>query len=94
VFDVAEQSRAEQSGMTAAATYVGFGMVEAARQTKPTAMKRWQVNSGNPRSSHSSVNGEEVPIDDDFSNGMKWPGSFTGDPEDVANCQCSVVIIA
>jgi HK97 family phage portal protein len=93
VFDVAESSRAEQSGMTAAATYVGFGMVEAARQTKPTATKRWQVNSGNPRSSHAAVNGEEVPIDDDFSNGMKWPGSFNGDVDEVANCQCSVVII-
>ncbi|WXW93141.1 portal protein [Arthrobacter phage BrayBeast] len=93
VFDVAEESRAEQSGMTAAATFVGFGMVEAARQTKPQAMKRWQVNSGNPRSSHSAVNGEEVPIDDDFSNGLKWPGSFSGDVEEVANCQCSVVII-
>lgn len=93
VFDVAEDSRAEQSGMTAAATYVGFGMVEAARQTRPAAMKRWQVNSGNPRSSHSAVNGEEVPIDDDFSNGLKWPGSFGGDADEVANCQCSVVII-
>lgn len=93
VFDVAESSRADQSGMTAAATYVGFGMVEAARQTKPQALKRWQVNSGSPRSSHSAVNGEEVPIDDDFSNGMKWPGSFDGDVDEVANCQCSVVII-
>jgi HK97 family phage portal protein len=93
VFDVAESSRADQSGMTAAATYVGFGMVEAARQTKPQALKRWQVNSGNPRSSHAAVNGEEVSIDDDFSNGMKWPGSFNGDVEEVANCQCSVVII-
>jgi hypothetical protein len=79
--------------MTAAATFVGFGMVEAARQTKPQAMKRWQVNSGNPRSSHIGVNGEEVPIEDDFSNGLKWPGSFSGDPDEVANCQCSVVII-
>ena len=93
VFDVAEESRAEKSGMTAAATFVGFGMVEAARQTRPAAMKRWQVNSGNPRSSHVAVDGEEVPIEDDFSNGLKWPGSFSGDPEDVANCQCSVIII-
>lgn len=94
VFDVAEESRAEQSGMTAAATFVGFGMVEAARQTKPQALKRWQVNSGNPRSSHAGVDGEEVPIEDDFSNGLKWPGSFSGDPDEVANCQCSVIITA
>jgi HK97 family phage portal protein len=93
VFDVAEESRATKSGWTAAATYVGFAMVEAARQTRPKARKRWQVNSGNPRSSHAALNGEEVDIDEDFSNGLPWPGSFNGDPDEVANCQCSVVII-
>jgi hypothetical protein len=93
VFDVAEESRAAQSGMTAAATFVGFAMVEAARQTQPQARKRWKVNSKNPRSSHRSISGEEVPIEDDFSNGLKWPGSFNGDADEVANCRCSVVII-
>lgn len=93
VFDVAEESRASQAGMTAAANFVGFAMVEASRQTQPKASKRWQVNSGNPRASHVSMNGEEQSIDDDFSNGMKWPGSFSGDVDDVAGCQCSVIII-
>ncbi|MGP5725854.1 phage portal protein [Arthrobacter rhombi] len=93
VFDIAADSRADQSGMTAAATFVGFAMVEAARQTKPKARKRWQVNSGNPRATHASMNGEEVPIDEEFSNGMPWPASFNGDVDEVAGCQCSVVII-
>jgi HK97 family phage portal protein len=93
VFDVAEESRAEQSGMTAAATFVGFGMVEAARQTQPKARKRWQVNSGNPRSSHAAINGEEVPIDETFSNGLEWPGGLGADADETANCQCSVIII-
>lgn len=93
VFDTAEGSRAAQAGMTAAAVFLGFGMVEAARQTRPDARKRWVVNSKNPRSAHAAMNGEEVPISKDFSNGMDWPGSFTGDPADVANCHCSVVII-
>ena len=92
VFDVAEESRSLMSGMTAAATYVGFAMVEAARQARPKASKRWQVNSGNPRSSHAAMDGEEVAIDDEFSNGLMWPGSL-GDPDEVANCQCSVVIV-
>lgn len=93
VFDVAEDSRAEQAAVTAAATFVGFGMAEAPRQAAPRATKRWVVNSSNPRASHAALDGEEVGIDEDFSNGMPWPGSFTGDPEDVANCQCSLVII-
>lgn len=92
VFDVAEESRAQQSGMTAAATFVGFGMVEAARQTRPGARKRWQVNSGNPRSSHAAINGEEVPIDETFSNGLEWPGGLGADADETANCQCSVII--
>lgn len=92
VFDVAEESRAEKSGMTAAATFIGFGMVEAARQTRPDALKRWHVNSKNPRASHAALNGEEVPIEDTFSNGLKWPGSFSGNPDDIANCECSVII--
>lgn len=93
VFDVAEDSRSAQAGMTAAANFVGFAMVEASRQTQPKATKRWQVNSSNPRASHSGMDGEEQSIDDDFSNGMKWPGSFNGDVDDVAGCQCSVIII-
>lgn len=93
VFDVAEESRADQAAMTAAATFVGFGMAEAPRQVAPKATKRWVVNSSNPRASHAALDGEEVGIEEDFSNGMPWPGSFTGDPEDVANCQCSLVII-
>lgn len=94
VFDVAEESRASKSGMTAAATFVGFAMVEAARQARPQAKKRWRVNSGNPRSSHKRVDGEEVGMNEDFSNGLPWPGSFNGDPDEVANCRCSVVIVS
>lgn len=93
VFEVAEESRAKQSGMTAAATFVGFAMVEAARQTRPQAKKRWKTNSGNSRSSHKRLSGEVVGIDENFSNGLKWPGSFNGDADEVANCRCSVVII-
>jgi hypothetical protein len=93
VFDVAVDSRAKQSGMTAAATFVGFAMVEAARQTRPQAKKRWKTNSGNSRSSHKRLSGEVVGIEENFSNGLKWPGSFSGDVDEVANCRCSVVII-
>lgn len=93
VFDEAVESRAGMSGMTAAATFIGFGALEAARQTRPQARKRWQVNSGSPRASHAALDGEEVGIDEDFSNGLPWPGSFSGDVDEVANCHCSVVVI-
>lgn len=93
VFDEAVESRADMSGMTAAATFIGFGALEAARQTRPQARKRWNVNSANPRASHAQLDGEEVGIDEEFSNGLPWPGSFSGDVDEVANCHCSVTVI-
>lgn len=92
-FEVAESSRSLQSGMTCAASVIGFAMVEAARQSKPKATKRWQVNSGSPRPSHAALNGETVPIDEDFSIGIPWPGGLGADVDEIANCRCSVVII-
>jgi len=54
--------------------------------------KRWQVNSGHPRSSHARLNGQVVPVGQNFSNGMPYPRSG-GPPAEVANCKCSMVLI-
>jgi HK97 family phage portal protein len=51
-------------------------------------MKTWIVTSGNPRSTHAVLDGESVPIEDDFSNGAPWPGHPSLDAEETANCQC------
>jgi HK97 family phage portal protein len=91
VFDVAESSRAGEIAASSVAFAAGFGSVEAARQQSDRATKTWVVNSGNPRSSHAAMDGETVGIDDTFSNGLAWPGSF-GDADEVAGCQCSVEI--
>lgn len=92
VFDVAVESRAEQSGLTAGTTFAGFAAVEAGKQVAGTrATKTWIVNSGNPRASHAAMDGETVGIDEDFSNGMPYPGSI-GDVEEVAGCQCSIEV--
>lgn len=92
VFDVAEDSRASLAGVTAFTTFAGFAVMEAARQSRPRARKRWIVTSGDPRASHAAMNGEEVGIDDEFSNGLKWPGSY-GDAEEIANCRCEIAIV-
>lgn len=93
VFEVAEQSRSKQSALAATTTFAGFATTEAAKQaTGGRATKTWVVNSGNPRSSHAALNGETVPLDEDFSNGMPWPGSWVGDVGEVAGCQCSLRI--
>lgn len=94
VFDDAEENRSSTAGMTAATALVGFAVTESARQSRgSSALKRWNVNSSNPRASHASMDGEEVGIDDEFSNGLPWPGAFSSDADEVAGCNCSVTIV-
>lgn len=92
VFDVAEESRAGQVATTAATFAAGFGVVEAARQNSDKATKTWVVTSSNPRPEHAAMNGETVPVEDDFSNGLPWPGAAGADVDQVANCSCEMVI--
>lgn len=94
VFDKAEDSRADKSGLSFATSVAGWAVLEAVRQQAPRsgAMKTWIVTSGNPRPEHAAMNGETVPYDDTFSNGAEWPGDQTLTPEESCNCQCEVEI--
>lgn len=95
VFEVAQESRASGVGALVAVGIAGFAAREAADQIGNsegvTPLKTWVVNSGNPRSSHASLNGETVEVGAPFSNGMQYPGDY-GDVADVAGCQCSLTI--
>ena len=90
VFEQASEVRAPEAAYVLAGFAAGFGTVESGRQTGGVS-KTWVVNSGNPRPSHAAMDGETVPIDEDFSNAMKWPGAGS-DVDEVAGCQCSVII--
>lgn len=39
------------------------------------------------------MDGEEVPVNDVFSNGAAWPGDGVLSPEESCNCQCQVEIV-
>jgi len=39
------------------------------------------------------MNGERVPIDEDFSNGAKWPGDDAIGPEETCNCNCYTEVV-
>lgn len=83
-------NRAGKIAISVVAFAGAFGAIESARQQGgPGVTKTWVVTSGNPRESHAAMDGETVPVDEQFSNGLDWPGSF-GDPDEVANCNCSI----
>lgn len=52
--------------------------------------KIWVAAFINTRDTHAEIDGEEVPIDRTFSNGLMFPGDVSGPPAEVINCNCSV----
>ncbi|MFH6687460.1 phage portal protein [Cellulosimicrobium funkei] len=66
-----------------------FGRTEGARQAGART-KTWIVTSSDPRASHARMNGETVPLSENFSNGCAWPGDPDGGADEVANCMCAV----
>lgn len=69
------------------ANAAGFGRQDAAKASG-LATKRWQVTSAHPRPSHAQMDGEATGIDDEFSNGARWPGDGGLDVDEVAGCTC------
>lgn len=89
---VAQVSRAAAVATTVATTVSSFSTVEAAKQAAgEQAEKTWRTGS-NPRPEHARMNGETVPLDEKFSNGLKWPGDSAGGADEVAGCNCALEI--
>lgn len=74
---------------------------EQAKLMEVPLTKRWvSTNDGRTRSHHSSLNGTEVEMEDDFVTvikGIKYPMSYPGDPRggaaNVINCRCVVLYV-
>lgn len=93
VFDTASAVRAAAGAGAIVAAVGSFAAHEAGRQNLGTAAtKTWVTRSGDPRDSHAAMNGQTVGIDEPFSNGMRWPGDADGGADEVAGCQCGLVI--
>ena len=85
VLDILVTSRlAEIAGSRVSATG-NFGRLEAAKQSG-RGTKTWTVTSAKSR--HPEMNGETVTIEDNFSNGLRWPGDASGSSDETANCHC------
>ena len=95
------ENTADVSGRAVATAIASWAIAEATHQAisdgAPRVIgriveKEW-VTGDNPRPSHAMMNGERVPIDADFSNGMHFPGEDTGDPDENCGCNCSTEVV-
>lgn len=56
--------------------------------------KQWLATpDGRTRHSHAAQDGEHVPLDEEFANGLMFPGDMDGDPREVYNCRCTMVAV-
>ena len=95
------ENTADVSARSVATAIASWAIAEATHQaisdSAPRVVgriveKEW-VTGDNARPSHAMMNGERVPIDADFSNGMHFPGQDTGDPDENCGCNCSTEIV-
>lgn len=89
MFEVLVASGAVAWAGSIVADSFGFGGRDAAGASG-LREKTWNVQSSNPRGSHAAMDGETVPVDQPFSNGLMWPGDSAGDVDEVAGCTCGL----
>jgi hypothetical protein len=94
VFENAAENRSVSAGAATATAVDGWSALEACRQSGVQGLrKRWLVTSSNPRPSHKAMDGQTVPVEEKFPNGMEWPGDWAGGPDEVCGCQCTIEVI-
>ena len=79
-------ARTEVHGATQQGTIYGYKQAGVA-----TKIWVWAPGvKGGVRPKHEAIDGEEVPIDHHFSNGLMYPGDPSAGPEETVNCSCSI----
>lgn len=54
-------------------------------------MKKWiSTMDSRTRDTHAALNGETIPENKKFDNGLMYPGDYNGAPSEVMNCRCSL----
>lgn len=99
--DLAERvgERNSYSHIRAARTMVtsaeNAGRLDSYRRSQDMGIemqKQWMAtHDGRTRHSHRDIDGETIPIEEEFGNGLMFPADPDGPPEEVYNCRCTLV---
>lgn len=71
------------------------GRINAYRRAESMGIKTLKVWLATPdsrvRDSHARLDGEERELEEEFSNGCRYPGDPNGEPAEVYNCRCRMI---
>lgn len=92
VMDQTSAIRNARTTVTCAENKGRVDMMHDAAEKGVIMKKGWSAHTdGRERASHAALDGDFVDIDDEFANGLQYPGDPGGEPEEVYNCRCSLV---
>jgi len=78
---------ADSAALSLTTEAAGYGGISAATALG-LAEKTWRNTSTNPREAHAGMEGEKVAIGDVFSNGGRFPGDRSLEPDQRVGCSC------
>ena len=91
------RSSAIRNARTAVTSAQNGGRITSLRQAKAQGIevrKQWlSAHDGRVRDSHAMLNGQIRDIEDEFDNGLMYPGDSNGIPSEVYNCRCTLTYI-
>ena len=83
--------RTARTAVTSAQNGGRLASYEKADQMGIKVRKRWiATKDGRTRRDHQRMDGETVNWNEDFSNGLRYPGDPRGKPSETYNCRCSL----
>lgn len=87
---------AMRNGRTMVTAAENSGRAEGIKRAEKDGVilnKIWRAaNDSRTRDSHAAMNGEQVPSEKPFSNGLMFPGDWnTNNPAEVYNCRCTLI---
>lgn len=84
--------KAARTAITSAHSLGKLKSYEHAADMGIDVKKRWLAAlDSRTRGSHRQLDGETVGLDEEFSNGLKYPGDPSGPASEVYNCRCTLV---
>ena len=83
--------RNARTTVTSAENKGRMDMLNEARDKGVEMQKVWRATSDSrTRDSHAALDGAIADIDDEFDNGLMYPGDPDGEPSEVYNCRCTL----
>jgi hypothetical protein len=90
-----ERSAAIRNARTAMTGAQNGGRLDSMKRAQERGIevkKGWLATlDARTRDSHAVMDGEEVELDEKFSNGLRFPGDPNGAPSHIYNCRCRMV---